>query len=99
MRADEKSAVTNRGWLWCAVGCLAMTVLVFGCSRQNAPASPSMLMSHSEVEHVHGDSGLDASRSAAVASELADVRAATAKYHDISKALADGYQLGYRGVV
>jgi hypothetical protein len=34
-----------------------------------------------------------------VASELAAVRAATAKYHDVSAALADGYQLGYRGVV
>jgi hypothetical protein len=34
-----------------------------------------------------------------VASELAAVRAATAKYHDVSAALADGYQLGCRGVV
>jgi hypothetical protein len=59
-----------------------------------------MLMSHSEVEHVHGDSGLDMSRGVAVASELAAIRAATAKYHDVSAALANGYQLGYRnGVV
>jgi len=56
-------------------------------------------MSHSEVEHVHGGSGLDSSQGVAVASELAAIRAATAKYHDISTALADGYQLGYRGVV
>jgi hypothetical protein len=34
-----------------------------------------------------------------VASDLAAVRASTAKYHDVSAALADGYQLGYRGVV
>lgn len=34
-----------------------------------------------------------------VPSELAAVRAATAKYHNLSAALADGYQLGYRGVV
>jgi hypothetical protein len=27
------------------------------------------------------------------------VRQATAKYHDVSAALANGYQLGYRGVV
>jgi hypothetical protein len=77
-------------------------VLVAGCSRQtaqNAPASPSMLMSHSEVEHVHGGSALDTSQSVAVASELAAVRALTAKYHDVSAAIADGYQLGERGLV
>ena len=34
-----------------------------------------------------------------VSSKLAAVRAATAKYHNLSAALADGYQLGYRGVV
>ena len=30
---------------------------------------------------------------------LAAVRVATARYHDVSAAVADGYQLGYRGVV
>ena len=34
-----------------------------------------------------------------MASKLAEVRAATAKYHDVSAAIAHGYQLGYRGVV
>lgn len=32
-------------------------------------------------------------------SELAEVRQATARYHDLDVAIADGYQLGYRGVV
>jgi hypothetical protein len=36
---------------------------------------------------------------AAADSELAPVRAATAHYHRIEVALADGYQLGYQGVV
>jgi hypothetical protein len=99
MRSHEKSAETNRGWLWCALGYLAVTMLVAGCSRQSVPTSPSALGSHSEVGvgHVHG--GAVSDRSPNVASELAAVRAVTAKYHDVSAALADGYQLGYRGVV
>lgn len=85
------------------VGCIAVTTSVAGCSQQNAvtnpsmPTNPSMLMSHGEIGHVHGDAVSDTSPS--VASDLAAVRAATARYHDVSAALADGYQLGYRGVV
>src|SRR5262249_31318690 len=56
-------------------------------------------MAHSELEHVHSSAELDTSRRAAVASELAVVRALTAKYHDVSAAIADGYQLGERGLV
>jgi hypothetical protein len=97
MRSHEKSAETNRRWLWCAVACLTVTMSSAGCSRQNAPTSPSALGSDSEVGHVHGGAVSDGSPD--VASELAAVRAATAKYHDVSAALADGYQLGYRGVV
>jgi hypothetical protein len=97
MRSHEKSADTNRRRLWCALGCLAVAMWVAGCSRQNAPIGPSGLGLHSEVGHVHG--GAVSDRSPNVASELAAVRAATAKYHDVSAALADGYQLGYRGVV
>jgi hypothetical protein len=71
---------------------------VAGCSQQNAATNPSMLMSHDETGHVHGDAVSDTSPN--VASDLAAVRAATAKYHDVSAAVADGYQLGYRnGVV
>ena len=95
---SQKSGETNRGWVWCAVGCLAVTMSVGGCSRQDVPSSPSALGSHSEAEHVHG--GPVSDQSPAVASELAVVRAATAKYHHVSAAVADGYQLGYRdGVV
>ncbi len=36
---------------------------------------------------------------AAAGNELGQVRAATAKYHRIDVALADGYRLGYQGVV
>ena len=99
MRSHEKSAETYRGWLWCALGGLAVTMSVAGCSKQNAPTSPSALGSHTEVGvgHVHG--GAVSEGSPNVASRLAAVRAATAKYHDVSVALADGYQLGYRGVV
>lgn len=97
MRSHEKSAGMKRGWLWCALGCLAVTISVAGCSRQNAPTGPSALGSHSGIGNGHG-SGVSAG-SPNVASELAAVRAATAKYHDVSAALADGYQLGYRGVV
>ena len=79
------------------VGCIAVTTSVAGCSQQNAVTNPSTLMSHGGSGHVHGDAVSDTS--ASVASDLAAVRAATAKYHDVSAALADGYQLGYRGVV
>jgi hypothetical protein len=96
MRSHEKSAQTNRSWLWSALGCLVVTTSVVGCSKPNIPTSPSALGSHTEVGHVHG-AGSDESPNAK--SELAAVRALTAKYHDVSAAVADGYQLGYRGVV
>jgi hypothetical protein len=52
---------------------------------------------HSDAGHVHH--GAASAQSPNAASDLAAVRAVTAKYHDISAALADGYQLGFRGVV
>ena len=97
MSSHEKSTETNQVWLWCALGCFAVAMTVVGCSRQNGPTSPSTLGLHSEVGHVHDGAVSDGSPN--VASELAAVRAATAKYHNVSAALADGYQLGYRGVV
>jgi len=78
------------------VGCLAVTMSIAGCS-ENAATNPSALMSHDASGHLHGDAISDTSSS--VASDLAAVRAATAKYHDLSAALADDYQLGFRGVV
>lgn len=32
-------------------------------------------------------------------SELAEVRQATAKYHQVENAIADGYELGYNGII
>ena len=97
MRSHDNSAETNRGWLWCAVACLIVTMAIAGCSRENAPTSPSALGLNTEFGDVHGGALSDGSPN--VQSELAAVRAATAKYHDVSAALADGYQLGFRGVV
>jgi hypothetical protein len=97
MNWQHKSAETDRGWLGCALAFLAVTMLVAGCSRQNVPMSPSALAPHSDVGHAHGAAVSNGSPN--VASDLAAVRAATAKYHDVSAALANGYQLGYRGVV
>jgi len=92
MRRHEKSAGTNRGWLRYAVGGVAVTMAVAGCSRQSAPISPSALFSHDETAHVHGSPVSDTSP--AVAADLAAVRAATAKYHHVAAALANGYHLG-----
>lgn len=101
MRSYEKPAETNRRWLWCALGCVALTMSVAGCSRQSVPTGPSALASARDVGHVDSGaaSGAASAGSPNVASELAAVRAATAKYHNVSAALAAGYQLGYRGVV
>jgi len=49
------------------------------------------------MAHVDGVAPSDDSPSANAL--LAAVRAATAKYHDVSAAEAAGYQLGYKGVV
>jgi hypothetical protein len=84
-----------------------MAMLLSGCSRENVPTSPSVLGSRTAVEHVHSGAlsveqvrgGALSDGSPGVASMLAAVRAATAKYHDVSAALADDYQLGYRGDV
>jgi hypothetical protein len=94
-RQDRLKRTQDR--LWCALACLAVTTSVAGCSRQNVPTNPSALALHSDVGHLHSTAASNGSPN--VASELAAVRAATAKYHDVSAALADGYQLGYRGVV
>jgi hypothetical protein len=49
------------------------------------------------MAHVH--SAAPAADPANVNALLAAVRAATAKYHDVSAAEASGYQLGYKGLV
>lgn len=97
MRLHEKLPITNRRWLWSALACLAVVLAVAACSRQNVPTGASAVGSPDEASHVHGGGVSDQSPN--VASELAAVRLLTAKYHDVSAALADGYQLGFRGVV
>lgn len=86
--------MARTGWQWCAIGCFA--TLVAGCSGQNVPTSSSALGLHNEVGLSHAAHS-DASPNAA--SDLAAVRAVTAKYHNVSAALADQYQLGYLGAV
>lgn len=96
MGSPQRRRETKR-WLWWGLGGFAFAVWVAGCSRQNAPGSPSALASHSAVEHVHDSAESDASPN--VNAFLAAVRQATAKYHHVDAALADGYQLGFKGVV
>lgn len=95
MRLHEKSGETKRRWLQFALGCITVTMYA-GCSRQTPTTSPSALGAHGEAADVHGAA---MSESPAVASQLAAVRAATAKYHDVAAAVAAGYQLGYKGLV
>ena len=97
MESHEKAYGTNGGWVWGALACLAVTMLGFACSQQSVPTSPSAIGLHDEAGHARG--GHPSQASPNVASQLAAVRQVTAKYHDLSAALADGYQLGYRGVV
>ena len=87
----------RRSWPSPRLLCVGAVMLLSSCSRQSSPATPSLLNSSTGVEHVHSSKASEASP--AVASMLAAVRAATAKYHDVSQALGHGYQLGYKGVV
>jgi len=82
-------------WVWAALASVAVVMVMYGCSRQNSPASPSGVASAAD-EHIHSSESSGVVPDAAM---LADVRAATAKYHDVSTAIANGYQLGYKGVV
>jgi hypothetical protein len=93
---NGKSARRHPGWLLLPPICLALAVLVTRCTQSTAP-TPAELPMGGDAAHVHASGTAD--QSPDVNSMLADVRAATAKYHDISAALAAGYQLGYRGVV
>ena len=87
----------RRSWPSPRLLCVGALMLLSGCSRQSSPPALSLLNSSTGMEHVHSTKSSEASP--AVASMLAAVRAATAKYHDVSQALGHGYQLGYKGVV
>ena len=70
--------------------------LVLACNRSTAPTSATPLATDGAAAHDHGGG---ASHEEIPQAMLAAVRVATAKYHNVEAALADGYQLGFRGVV
>jgi len=97
MTTNVKRTTRDWGWLSVQVTGLAVVLLVAGCARSEAPTSPAALSGAADMTHVHSES--TAADPADVNALLAAVRAATAKYHDVSAAEAAGYQLGFRGVV
>ncbi len=97
MNANLKSVLGNRGWGSVGLACLGVILLVARCTQSTAPTPPTAPTTGADAAHVHRDAATD--QSASVNSTLAVVRAATAKYHDVSAAVAAGYQLGYKGVV
>jgi hypothetical protein len=76
-----------------ATAAIATTV---GCSKAQ-PAAPSPAMTAVQTGSGRTTAADHESLSAATLKELADARDATAKYHDVDQALADGYvQKGFR---
>ena len=72
-----------------------VSVLVLACNRP-APTSATPLTAPGAAAHDHSAAAV---HEEIPQSMLAAVRMATLKYHDIEVAEADGYQLGFRGVV
>src|SRR5688572_32675969 len=92
-RKDQTNQFHDRRWVWRALAGLAVTMSVVACSQQSVPTSPATSGLNSETVHAHvGHGGGAPPTSPNVASQLAAVRAVTAKYHDIAAAMADGYQ-------
>lgn len=85
----------TRRWLLPGVVGITAALAGAGCSREGAPTMPMLQGGDASVAHVHRSTA-DVPPDAAM---LAAVRNATAKYHDIETALANGYQLGYNGAV
>jgi hypothetical protein len=84
----------------CAVvfNVLALVVTTVGCSssQPTAPSQPTAAVQSGQSGSVSASNAPHESLSAATLAELARARNATAKYHDVAKALADGYvQKGY----
>lgn len=77
-----------------------VTVIVFAlgtsaCSQvSESPTGPSTFVSQPETFASAGASSNAVPGAAAAGSALADVRRATAKYHDYDAAVADGYVIG-----
>jgi hypothetical protein len=75
-------------------------VFIAGCGKTSSPTSPSASVTGVSTAVRAGSASTNAasdeSLSAATLEELARARNATAKYHDVAEALADGYvQRGY----
>jgi hypothetical protein len=97
MNQDLKSARAYCRWPALQVACLAVTMLPASCSQRTMPTSPEALTAGAAAAHSHSSNTAEEPRN--VNAMLAAVRAATAKYHDVSAARAAGYELGYRGGV
>ncbi len=97
MTANLKSTRRQWGWLSFQLACLAVILLAARCTKSTAPTAPAAPTAAAAAEHVHSSDM--AEPQANVEAMLAVVRAATAKFHNVSAAQAAGYQLGYKGVV
>src|ERR1051326_364094 len=77
---------------------LTVVVMTVGCSNRQptAPSQPTAAVQSGQSQSVSSGQATHEQLSAATLAALARARAATAKYHDVAEALADGYvQRGY----
>lgn len=78
---------------------LAVVGATVGCTRNQpiTPSQPTAAIQSEQGRSVSVGEASDGSMSAATLAELARARNATAKYHDVAAAIADGYvQRGFR---
>jgi hypothetical protein len=81
------------------INVLAIALVTVGCSKSQpvAPSQPTAAVQSEQGRSVSVSEPSDESMSAATLAELARARNATARYHDVAEAIADGYvQKGYR---
>jgi hypothetical protein len=78
---------------------LAVIVTAAGCSNSQptAPTQRTAALQNAQSQSVTSDEGTHELLSSATLAELARARAATAKYHDVAVAIADGYVQGGYG--
>ena len=78
------------------VNALAVVATTVGCSNSH-PLTPSQPTAAAQSPSVRASEPSQEPLSAATLAELARARNATARYHDVAEAIADGYvQKGYR---
>jgi hypothetical protein len=70
---------------------LAVVGTTLGCSSKSQPSAPSEVTTTAQSRSVLASAAPHDALSAATLQELAQARNATAKYHDVEQALADGY--------